>query len=80
MNLREAAEESAAYRTAVGEVAGRNASGNARGAASAASEESHCIGEGARLIERMIERGNLNADDCDLYVGSQRSGGACSNR
>ncbi len=61
MNLREAAEESAAYRTAVGEVAGRNASGNAQGAASAASEESHCIGQGTGLIEQMIERGNLNA-------------------
>ena len=61
MNLCEAAEESAAYRTAEGEVAGRNASGNAQGAASAASEESHCTGQGAGLIERMIERGNLNA-------------------
>ena len=60
MNPREAAEESAAYRTAVGEGAGRNASGNAQGAASAASEESHCIGQGTGLIEQMIERDNLN--------------------
>lgn len=61
MNRREAAEESAAYRTALDEVAGRNASGSVRGAASAASDEGHCIGQGAGLLEQMIERGNLNA-------------------
>jgi RNA-directed DNA polymerase len=61
MNLRGAAEESAAYRTAVDEGAGRNAGVSVPGAASAASEESHCIGQGTGLIERMIERGNLNA-------------------
>jgi RNA-directed DNA polymerase len=61
MNPREAAEESAAYRTALDEVAGRNASGSAQGAASATSEESHGLGQGTGLIEQMIERGNLNA-------------------
>src|SRR5690606_25852131 len=61
MNRREAAEESAAYRTALDEGAGRNASGSVRGAASAASDESHCIGQGTGLMEQMIERGNLNA-------------------
>src|SRR3982751_2321998 len=61
MNSRGAAEESAAYRTALGEGAGRNASGSAQGAASATSEESHCIGQRTGLIEQMIERGNLNA-------------------
>jgi len=61
MNPREAAEESAAYRTALDEVAGRNASGSVPGAASATSEESHGIGPGTGLIEQMIERDNLNA-------------------
>jgi RNA-directed DNA polymerase len=61
MNSREAAEESAAYRTALDEVAGRNASGSVQGAASATSDESHCIGQRAGLLEQMIERGNLNA-------------------
>jgi RNA-directed DNA polymerase len=41
--------------------AGRNAGSNATGATSAASGESHCTGQGERLIEQMIERGNLNA-------------------
>lgn len=31
------------------------------GAASAASDESHCTGQGEELIEQMIERGNLEA-------------------
>lgn len=61
MNPREAAEESAAYRTALDEVAGRNASGSVQGAASAASDESHCIGQETGWLEQMIERGNLNA-------------------
>jgi RNA-directed DNA polymerase len=61
MNPREAAEESAAYRTALDEVAGRNASGSVPGAASATSDESHGIGPGTGLIEQMIERDNLNA-------------------
>ena len=61
MNLRGAAEESAAYRTALDEEAGRDASGSVPGAASAASDERHCIGQETGLIEQMIERGNLNA-------------------
>lgn len=61
MNSREAAEESAAYRTALDEGAGRNASGSAQGAASATSDASHCIGQATGLLEQMIERGNLNA-------------------
>lgn len=39
----------------------RNVGNSATGAASAASEESHCTGQGKGLIEQMIERGNLNA-------------------
>jgi RNA-directed DNA polymerase len=39
----------------------RNVGSSATGATSAASEESHCTGQGEGLIEQMIERGNLNA-------------------
>jgi hypothetical protein len=61
MNLREAAEESAAYRTALDGEAGRNTGWTVQGTASAASEESHGTGQETGLLEQMIERGNLNA-------------------
>jgi RNA-directed DNA polymerase len=41
--------------------ANRNVGSSATGATSAASDESHCTGQGEELIEQMIERGNLNA-------------------
>ncbi len=41
--------------------ADRNVGSSATGATSAASDESHCTGQGEGLIEQMIERGNLEA-------------------
>jgi RNA-directed DNA polymerase len=41
--------------------ADRNVGRSATGATSAASDESHCTGQGEGLIEQMVERGNLEA-------------------
>lgn len=60
MKTGEAAEESAANRTALGEVAGRNASENAPGAASPASIDAKATEPEPGLIEQMIDRENLN--------------------
>jgi len=60
MKKGEAAEESAANRTALGEVAGRNASENALGAASPSSLGAKSTGPEPGLIEQMIDSENLN--------------------
>ena len=59
MNRGEEAEGSVQRTTTTAGVA-RNGDGGARGAASFASDESHCTGQESGLIEQMIARENLN--------------------
>lgn len=61
MNLRGAAEGTVGKPLAEPGSNGRKAVRTSQGAASAASEKTHCTGPGVGLIEQMIERGNLNA-------------------
>lgn len=60
MKPREAAEEPAANRAALGGEAGRKTGGITPGAASASSTRSEDTGPGAGLIEQMIDSENLN--------------------
>jgi RNA-directed DNA polymerase len=60
MKPREEAEGDAEKRFARGSETGRNAGGQAKGAASASSPQGNTTGQGTGLIEQMIDSENLN--------------------